>query len=56
MGKIFDFQQSINWVNGVVKMDIKLNLNKNFVACMNKLREKYGEEFEKNKWVFIIQT
>ena len=28
-------------------MDIKLNLNKNFVACMNKLREKYGEEFEK---------
>lgn len=28
-------------------MDIKLNLNKNFVACMNRLREKYGEEFEK---------
>jgi len=28
-------------------MDIKLNLNKNFVACLNKLREKYGEEFEK---------
>lgn len=28
-------------------MDIKLKLNKNFVACMNKLREKYGEEFEK---------
>jgi len=29
-------------------MDIKgLKLNKNFVACYNKLSEKYGEEFEK---------
>ena len=28
-------------------MDIKLNLNKNFVGCMNRLREKYGEEFER---------
>lgn len=27
-------------------MDIKLKLNKNFIACMNKLREKYGEKFE----------
>ena len=28
-------------------MEIRLKLNKNFVACMNRLREKYGEEFEK---------
>ena len=29
-------------------MEIKLNkLNKNFVACMNRLRNKYGEEFER---------
>ena len=28
-------------------MDIKLNLNKSFVACINKMREKYGEDFEK---------
>lgn len=29
-------------------MEIRLNkLNKNFVACMNKLREKYGEPFER---------
>ncbi len=28
-------------------MDIKLKLNKNFVACLNKLKEKYGEKFER---------
>ena len=28
-------------------MNIKLKLNKNFVACLNRLSEKYGEEFEK---------
>lgn len=28
-------------------MDIKLKLNLNFVGCLNKLREKYGEEFER---------
>lgn len=28
-------------------MDVKLKLNKNFVACMNKLRNKYGENFER---------
>jgi len=28
-------------------MDIKMKLNKNFVSCLNKLKEKYGEEFEK---------
>ena len=28
-------------------MDIKLKLNKRFVAMMNKLSEKYGEEFER---------
>lgn len=28
-------------------MDIKLKLNKNFVACLNKLEEKYGENFER---------
>jgi len=28
-------------------MDIKLRLNKNFVACWNKLAEKYGEKFER---------
>ena len=27
-------------------MEIKLKLNKNFVACMNKLSLKYGEKFE----------
>jgi len=26
-------------------MDIKLKLNKNFVTCMNKLEEKYGDKF-----------
>lgn len=28
-------------------MDVKLKLNKNFVACINKLRNKYGENFER---------
>ena len=28
-------------------MDIKLNLNKSFMTCLNRMREKYGEEFEK---------
>ncbi len=28
-------------------MDIRLKLNKNFVASMNKLRDKYGENFER---------
>lgn len=28
-------------------MDIGLKLNKNFVTCLNKLRVKYGENFEK---------
>ena len=28
-------------------MDIKLKLNRNFVSCMNKLSEKYGENFER---------
>ncbi len=28
-------------------MDIKLKLNKNFVTCINKLRDKYGEKFER---------
>lgn len=28
-------------------MDIKLKLNRNFVSCMNKLTEKYGENFER---------
>jgi hypothetical protein len=28
-------------------MDIKLKLNKNFVTCLNKLKEKYGEKFER---------
>jgi len=28
-------------------MDIKLKLNKNFVTCLNKLRIKYGEKFER---------
>jgi len=28
-------------------MEIKLNLNKKFVACLNKMRQKYGENFER---------
>jgi ribonucleoside-triphosphate reductase len=28
-------------------MDIKLKLNKHFVACMNRLEEKYGEYFQR---------
>ena len=28
-------------------MDIKLKLNKNFVACLNKMTQKYGEKFER---------
>ena len=28
-------------------MDIKLRLNKNFVACWNRLAKKYGEKFER---------
>jgi ribonucleoside-triphosphate reductase len=28
-------------------MDIKLKINKNYVACLNKLRDKYGENFER---------
>lgn len=28
-------------------MDIKLKLNRNFVASLNKLRDKYGEKFER---------
>ena len=28
-------------------MDIKMKLYPPFVACWNKLKEKYGEEFEK---------
>jgi hypothetical protein len=28
-------------------MDIKLKLNKNFVTCLNKMRKKYGENFER---------
>ena len=28
-------------------MDISLKLNKNFIACINNLKKKYGEEFEK---------
>lgn len=28
-------------------MDIKMKLNKNFVTCLNRLREKYGEQFER---------
>ena len=27
-------------------MNIKLKLNKNFMASVNRLREKYGEKFE----------
>ena len=28
-------------------MDIKLKLNKNFVACLNKMEQKYGEKFQR---------
>lgn len=28
-------------------MDIRLKLNRNFVACLNKMEKKYGEEFER---------
>jgi anaerobic ribonucleoside-triphosphate reductase len=28
-------------------MDIKLKLNRNFMVCMNKMRQKYGEKFER---------
>ncbi len=28
-------------------MDVKLKLNKNFVACLNRLEEKYGENFDR---------
>jgi ribonucleoside-triphosphate reductase (formate) len=28
-------------------MDIRLKLNKNFVACLNRLEQKYGEKFER---------
>lgn len=28
-------------------MDISLKLNKNFVTCMNRMKEKYGEKFER---------
>lgn len=28
-------------------MEIRMKLNQNFVACMNKLRRKYGEKFER---------
>lgn len=28
-------------------MDIRLKLNRNFVACLNKMTQKYGEEFER---------
>jgi len=32
---------------GAIIIDIKLKLNKNFVACLNKMEKKYGENFER---------
>ena len=28
-------------------MEINLKLNKKFVTCLNKMRQKYGEKFER---------